>query len=102
MRFLPVVLALVLAGPAASQPWNQWAGGPAHNGTLDVTGQRLTLELANIIVDPFVPQERAEANGNLLVHYQTPLSDGSAVFMEVKSGTYDGFLTWETQTWNVR
>src|SRR5687767_7441956 len=102
MRFLLVVLALVLVRPAASQPWNQWAGGPAHNGTLDVTGQRLMRELANIIVDPFVPQERGEANGNLLVHYQTPLSDGNSVFMEVKSGTYTGFRTWETQTWNVR
>ncbi|MGZ5444453.1 MAG: hypothetical protein ACXW5U_19590 [Thermoanaerobaculia bacterium] len=104
MRYVPaVLLALVLAPSAvAQQTWNQWAGGPGHNGSLPVTGHRFAKQLANIVVDPFAENARAEAGGALLVHYQTPLSDGRDVFMEVKSGTYTGFRTWETQTWNVR
>ncbi len=105
MRYVPVVLlALVLAVSAVAQQqtWNQWAGGPSHNGSLPVNAHRLAKQLANIVVDPFAENERAEAGGALLVHYQTPLSDGGDVFMEVKSGTYTGFQTWETQIWNVR
>ncbi len=104
MRYVPVVLvALVLASSAvAQQSWNQWAGGPDHNGSLPVSGHRFAKQLANIVVDPFAENARAEAGGALLVHYQTPLSDGPDVFMEVKSGTYTGFRTWETQVWNVR
>jgi len=101
MRY--VLLSFVLAFPAvAQQTWNQWAGGPGHNGTLPVTAHPLAKLLANIVVDPFADNARAEAGGSLLVHYQTPLSGGRDVFMEVKSGTYTGFRTWETQTWNVR
>ncbi|HEV7238662.1 MAG TPA: hypothetical protein VGQ36_05435 [Thermoanaerobaculia bacterium] len=104
MRYLSVVLVtLLIVSPAvAQQTWNQWAGGPQHTGSLDVTGQRFVTELANIVVDPFVPILRAEAGGALLVHYQTPLSQGRDVFMEVKTGTYNNFRSWETQTWNVR
>ncbi|HEV7238661.1 MAG TPA: hypothetical protein VGQ36_05430 [Thermoanaerobaculia bacterium] len=98
-----VLISLLVVSPAvAQQTWNQWAGGPQHTGFLDVTGQPLVTELANIIVDPFVPILREEARGGLLVHYQTPLSQGRDVFMEVKTGTYTNFRAWETQTWNVR
>ena len=104
MRYLAVVLlSLLAASPAvAQQTWNQWAGGPQHTGSLDVTGQPFRTVLANVIVDPFAEILRAEARGALLVHYQTPLSDGPDVFMEVKTGTYTNFRAWETQTWNVR
>ena len=104
MRYVPaVLLSLVLAVPAvAQQTWNQWAGGPSHRGSLPVAGHRFAKMLANIVVDPFANDARAEAGGALLVHYQTPLSDGRDVFMEVKTGTYSTFRTWETQTWNVR
>lgn len=103
MRYVPWILALVLATPAvAQQTWNQWAGGPDHNGSLPVNAHPFRKQLANIVVDPFANNARAEAGGALLVHYQTPLSDRSDVFMEVKSGTYTGFRTWESQTWNVR
>lgn len=104
MRYVPVVLlSLVLSSSAvAQQIWNQWAGGPGHNGSMGVNGHRLAKQLANIVVDPHAGLERAEAGGSLLVHYQTPLSDGRDVFMEVKSGAYTGFRTWNTQTWNMR
>jgi outer membrane protein assembly factor BamB len=82
--------------------WSQWGGGPRHTGSLDVTGQRFALKLAETVVDPHVPTKRAEAGGSLLVHYQTPLSDGNDVFMEAIGGTYNGFPNWSTQTWGIR
>lgn len=105
MRHVPaILLSLSLVTPAVAQQetWSQWAGGPRHNGSLPVIGDPFTKQLANIVVDPHADNARAEAGGALLVHYQTPLSDGLDVFMEVKSGTYTGFRTWGTQTWNVR
>jgi hypothetical protein len=102
---MPFLLALLLvaATPASAQAiWNQWAGGPRHTGSLPVVGQPFRAAMANIVYDPFVPLERLEAGGSLLVHYQTPLSDGKDVFMEVKGGTYNGFQTWHTQTWGIR
>src|SRR5690349_19729582 len=104
MRYVPVVLlSLVLVSSAVAQDtWNQWAGGPKHNGSLPIVGHRFEKLLANIVVDPHAGTERSEAGGALLVHYQTPLSDGPDVFMEVKSGVYTVAKTWETQTWNVR
>lgn len=96
-------LFVVLASlPMSAQTWSQWGAGPRHTGSLPITAQRLGEQQAAIVVDPFALQERAEAGGSLLVHYQTPLSDGNEVFMAVKGGTYTGFSTWQTQTWSVR
>src|SRR5260370_30120330 len=36
--------------------------------------------------DPFVSKEQAENNGELLAHYQAPLTDGQDVFMEFIGG----------------
>lgn len=82
--------------------WSQWGGGPRHTGSLPVAGDRFTLKLHESVVDPHVPIKRGEAGGALLVHYQTPLSDGNEVFMEVIGGTYTSFQTWNTQTWGIR
>jgi hypothetical protein len=92
-----LLVLLLLAFPLSAQTWNQWAGGPRHTGALPVYGQALREQLANVVYDPFVPQERAEAGGSLLVHYQTPLSDGNDVFMEVKGGTYTDFASRGTR-----
>ena len=51
-------------------------------------------------MDPFVPQELADAQGNLYVHYPVPLVSGDDVFVFSKTGTYTGTNTWETQEWN--
>lgn len=103
---MPRLLVLLLvSSPLFAQSesaWHQWGGGPRHAGTLPVYGQGLNRAMADIIYDPFVPQERAEAGGNLLVHYQTPLSDGKEVFMEVKGGTYTDRATRHTQIWSMR
>ena len=68
--------------------WSQWGGGPRHTGSLPVLGDRFTFKLHESVVDPHVPTKRSEAGGALLVHYQTPLSDGNEVFMEAIGGTY--------------
>ncbi len=97
------LLALLLVStPLFGQTWNQWGAGPRHTGQLAVYGQSLREQMADIVYDPFVPQLRAESGGTLLVHYQTPLSDGNEVFMEMKTGTYANFRSWETQIWNIR
>ncbi|PYS91879.1 MAG: hypothetical protein DMF64_11125, partial [Acidobacteria bacterium] len=84
--------------------WPQWAHDQQHTGAINVAGQNLNNVLANIVYDPFVDQEKAPENGDgdLLVHYQTPLVDGNDVYMEFKSGTYTSITTWETQTWNEK
>ena len=97
-----LVIVLMLAPQLAAQTWNQWGGGPRHTGSIPVHGQTLRELMADIVYDPFVVAERSEAGGSLLVHYQAPLSDGSDVFMEAKSGAFTGFRTWETQVWSMR
>ena len=82
--------------------WSQWGGGPRHTGSLPVLGDRFTFKLHESVVDPHVPTKRGEASGALLVHYQTPLSDGNEIFMEAIGGTYTNFQTWNTQTWGIR
>ena len=97
-----LLFLLLFSFPALAQTWSQWGGGPRHTGSLDVVADRFEKLLAEEVVDPFVPFERAEVGGSLLVHYQTPLSDGRELFMEVKSGSYITFRTWETQVWSIR
>lgn len=97
-----LALAFLVSLPLYAQGWNQWAGGPTHPGSLPLNAHLLDDLLATAVYDPFVAQERQEAGGTLLVHYQTPLSDGDDVFMEVKGGIYTGYRTWETQVWGIR
>jgi hypothetical protein len=84
--------------------WPQWGHDPQHSGAVNVAAQNLNRVLANIVYDPFVDDEKAPANGDgdLLVHYQTPLVDGNDVYMEFKTGVYTSITTWETQIWNEK
>src|SRR5437764_9347174 len=86
------LVALLLAGcgdpPTTCESWHQWGGDPEHAGASCVAGQPLGKQLADIIYDPFIPQEVADAQGDLLVHYQAPLLDGDDIFMMAKGGTY--------------
>ena len=61
---------------------------PQHSGSIDVIGQNPSTKLASMTYDPFVASEQAENNGELLAHYQAPLTDGQDVFMEFISGNY--------------
>jgi len=82
-----------------SSGWPQWAQNPQHTGFLNVNGQNLNNILANIVYDPLVPDEQAQNDGDLLVHYQTPLVDGNDVYMESKAGSYT-VGDYATQTWH--
>lgn len=101
--------------PGALAAWPQWGHDAQHRGMIFVAGQDLHRQLADLLYDPFVPQEEAEEFGVLLPHYQTALVDGSDVFMEFKTGTFVscdppgwqtpepcGVNTWSTQIWNER
>jgi hypothetical protein len=44
--------------------------------------------LADMIYDPFISQEVADARGDLVVHYQAPLIDGDDLYMMTKKGSY--------------
>jgi len=88
----------------AANEWPQWMKDQNHTGEINVAGQNLNQILQDIVYDPFVDDEKAPANGDgdLLVHYQTPLVDGNDVYMEFKTGTYTSITTWETQIWNEK
>src|SRR5437879_4797860 len=111
LQFVGLLVALVgmtfvftSAFSQQSSGWPQWGHDQEHTGTVNVAGQKLNKVLANIVYDPFVEDEKAPANGDgdLLVHYQTPLVDGNDVYMEFKTGTYTSITTWETQIWNEK
>ena len=104
-----------LGGVAFGQGWPQWGQNPQHSGSIPVLGQLLSQKLAKLTYDPFVAQEQAENSGELLAHYQAPLTDGQDVFMEFISGTYiscnpPGSYTpfpcgndnWFNQVWNEK
>ena len=99
-----MTLLITAASSQGSPSWPQWGLNSQHTGEINVAGQNLNRILANIVYDPFVEQEKAPENGDgdLLVHYQTPLVDGNDVYMEFKTGTYTSITTWETQTWNEK
>src|SRR5437879_6061692 len=103
-RAFPVALTVLglqlqLCSVLMAQAWPQWALNPQHTSQINVAGQPLNRELADIVYDPLVPAEMAANQGDLLAHYQVPLiDDASSIFMEFKSGTYNK-NRYDTQTW---
>ena len=95
------ILGISITSPALPADWLQWGGNAGHTGQATVAGQPLTAQLADVAYDPFVGLETNDANGDLRVHYQTPLIDGNDVFLEFKTGSYSS-NSWNTQTWGVR
>jgi len=108
--FLFLAGSLCAAGQSAA--WPQWALNPQHTGNVPVAGQALQTKFSNLVFDPFVTQEIAE-QGDLQMHYQVPLINGSTVFMNFKSGTYVpcnppgskkpfpcGPDAWDQEIWN--
>lgn len=94
MRTPLLALALAACSPAAERgepgcdSWHQWGNSGSHQGASCVTGQRLEGALDNVVYDPFIDQETADARGNLIVHYQAPLIEGDDLYMMTKRGTY--------------
>ncbi len=111
-----VVLGIVALGVAlVADGWPQWGQNPQHSGFVNVVGQNPNHVLARMTYDPFVAQEQAENGGELLAHYQAPLTDGADVFMEFTSGQYVpcdppgsyapfpcGNDNWFNQVWNEK
>ena len=96
-----VLLAALASGPLHAQGWTQWGAGPTHEGSSDATGQALWATLADLVYDPFSPDEQASSGGSLLVHFQAPLVEAGDVVMMFKTGTFTP-NNWNTQVWNVR
>ncbi len=88
LAFWSVRSATLTTQAANDRSWPQWGQNPQHTGTINVLGQDLGQKLADIVYDPFVPQEQAFTGGELLTHYQVPLLDGEDVFMAFKTGSY--------------
>jgi hypothetical protein len=102
VAWLVVLFAVCLAPSIVlAQFWPQWAFNAQHTGQVGVAGQAMNRILANIVYDPLVPAEMAANGGELLAHYQVPLIDGTRVFMEFKSGTYNK-NRYSTQTWGEK
>ena len=86
---------LLLTGFDTEQAfWSQWGQNAQHQGMVSIAGQQINNKLADIIYDPFVPQEQAESGGELLAHYQSTLIDGNSFYMVQKSGRYPSCQPW--------
>src|SRR5215475_14722856 len=68
----------------------------------NLVGQSFDAVLGDIVYDPHAAASAADQDGDLLVHYQTPLTDGEDVFMEFKTGVFTTLQHWETQIWNQK
>ena len=98
-RLVRVQDATAVDGTDTSTSWLQWAKDDRHSGFINLQGQNLQQILANIVYDANIPDELNLNGGELLVHYQTPLTDGNDVFMASKAGTYT-LNSYATQTWH--
>lgn len=109
------IVLLGLAVAANGDDWPQWGRSPQHDGSADVVAQPMDAILANVVYDPFVPQEKEESGDDLLAHYPVPLLEGDSVYLGAKTGTYTscsppgsggpapcGADAWGTQVWSVK
>src|SRR3984957_4221370 len=108
--------ALMAVELPSGDSWLQWAKNPQHTGFIQLSGQSASHKLAEIRYDPFVNQEKRDDFGELIVHYQVPLTKGDSVYMEFKTGKWIpcnprnawttgaacGPNTWEKQIWNEK
>ncbi len=129
-RLLPTLMAvaifLIPAGlglfpsitTVDAEGWPEMGQNAEHAGTVDVAAQRLDGLIADLVFDPFAPQEQDEGNDMLQVHYQAPLISHDDVFMEFETGMWrpceppgsgtrsDGLTcgthAWDQKTWNEK
>ena len=94
--------SIVQTQVSGNNSWTQWSKDPQHTGFINVDGQSFGAVLDDIVYDPHAAASAADQGGDLLVHYQTPLTDGEDVFMEFKTGTFTTLQHWETQIWNQK
>jgi len=99
---LSCVFAIFALAHASAGDWLQWGGNPQHQGSAPVAGQSLSMILAEVVCDPFAPDEAAHGGGgDLTVHYAVPLIDDTGVYLELKSGTWVE-TNLNLQVWGVR
>src|SRR5262249_17805742 len=93
-------LALLAEEDDEGFSWPQWGQNAQHQGFTGAIGQPIQSQLADIVYDPFVPDEQAFTGGELLAHYQVPILDGQDVFMEFKTGDYSN--PFNSQIWHEK
>jgi len=97
-KVLPIAVTLLSVSAACAQNWPQWALNPQHTSQAVVAAQPLNAILASIVYDPLTSAELAANQNSLQAHYQVPLIDGTNVYVEFKSGTYNK-NTYSTEVW---
>ncbi len=97
-----VILLLSASMSLFAQGWMQWGANARHESSVESAGQRLDRIEAEIVIDPFVNDEMADSDGDLLAHYPVPLVDGDDIFLLLKGGTYTDYLHRSTMSWNIR
>jgi outer membrane protein assembly factor BamB len=99
-----------VAGLAWGQGWTQWGQNPRHTGAVSVAAQRPEVIQGEFLYDPLADAMREDSNGNLLVHYMSPIVDGQDVFMMTREGEWRscreflqpcGTALWSRFQWNV-
>src|SRR5438309_12010047 len=101
MRNHLFALTIALAAASANAQWSQFAGNSRHTGNAGVVAQPLGHVLADVVHDPFAPDEINSASGELLIHYAVPLLDGDDVFMAFKDHVFVG-PSFPIRTWGVK
>src|SRR5262249_19429775 len=84
----PTAASIAPAQVSGNLSWTQWSKDPQHTGFINLVGQSFDAVLGDIVYDPHAAASAADQDGDLLVHYQTPLTDGDDVFMEFKTGVF--------------
>ncbi len=84
---------------AQTTGWPQWGQNPQRTGMVSNNGDNLDFQVASVTYDPFVSQEQASQGGSLLAHYQSPLIDGSSIYMLSESGTFSASNP-QTRVWS--
>lgn len=97
-----LVVSLSMATVASAQGWMQWGANARHESAVGASGQRLDRIQAEVVIDPFVIEEKTFAGGSLLTHYPVPLIDGDDLFVILKGGSFVDFQHRSTQTWSVQ
>src|SRR5258708_13374136 len=97
-----LLLALCMQSSSAiaqTTGWTQWGQNAQRRGMVSNNGDNLDFQVASVTYDPFVPQEQASQGGSLLAHYQSPLIEGSNVYMLLETGAFSASNT-QTRVWN--
>jgi outer membrane protein assembly factor BamB len=112
MRWLLPITALAACGGSSSGtcvPWTQWADDPTHSGSVCVTGQDMARAIQTLPFDALAADEEADADGELVVHYQSPLILDEDVYMMFKSGVYTPctmtscpLYRWTSEVWSEK